>query len=132
MTKEELFLLGTEAGFADYDITLNFPKQFKRFAELVADHERAAIRSAQQSEPVAWMHTSAAGDRYFRKKPHDKVFNPQPVYIQPQREALTNDEIKDLIMKILGFGWLDKESRETAIDIVRGVERAHGIGGQQC
>jgi len=32
-------------------------------------------------EPVAWMHTSAAGNVYFRKKPQDKVFNPQPVYL---------------------------------------------------
>ena len=24
--------------------------------------------------PVAWMHTTAAGLVYFRKKPHDKVF----------------------------------------------------------
>ena len=34
-------------------------------------------------QPVAWMHTSAVGNVYFRKKPHDKVFNPQPVYTNP-------------------------------------------------
>ncbi len=34
-------------------------------------------------KPVAWMHTSAVGNVYFRKKPHDKVFNPQPVYLAP-------------------------------------------------
>ena len=34
-------------------------------------------------QPVAWMHTSAVGNVYFRKKPHDKVFNPQPVYLAP-------------------------------------------------
>ena len=34
-------------------------------------------------KPVAWMHTSAVGTVYFRKKPHDKVFNPQPVYLAP-------------------------------------------------
>lgn len=34
-------------------------------------------------EPVAWMHTSAVGNVYFRKKRHDKVFNPQPVYLSP-------------------------------------------------
>jgi hypothetical protein len=46
-------------------------------------------------EPVAWMHTTATGDVYFRKKPHDKVFNPQPVYTTPpQREwqGLTDEE----------------------------------------
>lgn len=36
-----------------------------------------------QSEPVAWMHTNAVGHVYFRKKPQDKVFNPQPVYTEP-------------------------------------------------
>jgi len=34
-------------------------------------------------KPVAWMHTTAAGLVYFRKKPQDKVFNPQPVYTAP-------------------------------------------------
>jgi hypothetical protein len=34
-------------------------------------------------QPVAWMHTSAAGNVYFRKKPQDKVFSPQPVYLAP-------------------------------------------------
>ena len=34
-------------------------------------------------EPVAWMHTSAIGHVYFRKKPQDKVFNPQPLYTAP-------------------------------------------------
>ena len=35
----------------------------------------------QQAEPVAWMHTSATGHVYFRKKPQDAVFNPQPLYL---------------------------------------------------
>jgi hypothetical protein len=38
-------------------------------------------------EPVAWMHASATGNVYFRKKPQDEVFNPQPLYLAPpQRE----------------------------------------------
>jgi len=37
-----------------------------------------------EQEPVAWMHKSATGNVYFRKKPQDKVFNPQPVYIAQQ------------------------------------------------
>jgi len=51
-------------------------------------------------EPVAWMHTSAVGNVYFRKKPQDKVFNPQPVYLAPppQREwvSLTAEELQEI------------------------------------
>ena len=52
------------------------------------------VRLGQQ-EPVAWMHTTGTGHVYFRKKPQDKVFNPQPVYTSPKREwvGLTADEI---------------------------------------
>ena len=62
-----------------------------------------AIRAAlvAEQEPVAWMHTTATGYVYFRKKPHDKVFNPQPVYIAPpQREwqGLTDEEIGDTLL----------------------------------
>jgi hypothetical protein len=49
-----------------------------------------------QQEPIAWMHTTGTGHVYFRKKPQDKVFNPQPVYTaSPKREwvGLTADEI---------------------------------------
>ena len=52
-----------------------------------------------EPEPVAWMHTTATGDIYFRKKPHDKVFSPQPVYTAPpQREwrGLTDEEIDEV------------------------------------
>ena len=59
---------------------------------------RAALAQPEQ-EPVAWMHTTATGDVYFRKKPHDKVFNPQPVYTaSPQREwqGLTDEELLDI------------------------------------
>ena len=49
-----------------------------------------------QQEPVAWMHTTGTGHVYFRKKPQDKVFNPQPVYTAPPKRewvGLTADEI---------------------------------------
>jgi len=49
-----------------------------------------------EQEPVAWMHTTGTGHVYFRKKPQDKVFSPQPVYtVPPKREwvGLTADEI---------------------------------------
>jgi hypothetical protein len=50
----------------------------------------------QEQVPVAWMHTTGTGHVYFRKKPQDKVFSPQPVYtVPPKREwvGLTADEI---------------------------------------
>ena len=53
----------------------------------------------QEQVPVAWMHTTGTGHVYFRKKPQDKVFSPQPVYtVPPKREwvGLTDDEIQDL------------------------------------
>lgn len=57
---------------------------------------RTALARPEQ-EPVAWMHTTATGETYFRKKPHDKVFNPKPVYTTlPQREwqGLTDEEVR--------------------------------------
>ena len=63
----------------------------KAATELRRLHE--ALETKQ--EPVAWMHTTGTGHVYFRKKPQDKVFNPQPVYTSPKREwvGLTADEI---------------------------------------
>ena len=63
------------------------------------DERIEALRTAlsePEQQPVAWMHTTATGEVYFRKKPQDKVFNPQPVYTTPpQREwqVLTDEEI---------------------------------------
>jgi len=50
-------------------------------------------------EPVAWMHISAVGNVYFRKKPQDAVFNPQPLYTAPPKKewvGMTNDELLDI------------------------------------
>ena len=52
-----------------------------------------------EQKPVAWMHTTGTGHVYFRKKPQDKVFSPQPVYtVPPKREwvGLTDEEIKSV------------------------------------
>ena len=52
-----------------------------------------------EQKPVAWMHTTGTGHVYFRKKPQDKVFNPQPVYtVPPKREwvGLTDEEINSV------------------------------------
>jgi len=50
--------------------------------------------------PVAWMHTTAAGLVYFRKKPQDKVFSPQAVYTAPAKRewvGLREDEIFSIL-----------------------------------
>ena len=44
---------------------------------------KARLKQAEKQKPVAWMMTNAVGKPYFRKKPQDKVFNPQPVYTAP-------------------------------------------------
>jgi hypothetical protein len=54
---------------------------------------------ADDGQPVAWMHTTGTGHVYFRKKPQDKVFNPQPVFTSPPKRewvGLTDEEIQDL------------------------------------
>ena len=55
--------------------------------EAAIDELRQALETEQ--EPVAWMHTTGTGHVYFRKKPQDKVFNPQPVYTAPPKRDLT-------------------------------------------
>lgn len=59
---------------------------------------KEAMRQALETEqePVAWMHTTGTGHVYFRKKPQDKVFNPQPVYTVPPKKqwvGLTDDDV---------------------------------------
>ena len=83
-----------------------------------------------QRDPVAWMHTNAVGHVYFRKKPQDRVFNPQPLFTAPpQRKPLTEEEIAEL-------GWQEQlllvcDGLDELTEIARAVERAHGIGEQQ-
>ena len=63
------------------------------------------VRAGQQ-EPVAWMHTTGTGHVYFRKKPQDKVFNPQPVYTSPPKKqwvGLTEEEREFLLHQALRF-----------------------------
>ena len=65
----------------------------------------------QEQVPVAWMHTTGTGHVYFRKKPQDKVYSPQPVYTAPPKRewvGLTDEEVSDVIDDVLeGGGWLD-------------------------
>jgi hypothetical protein len=60
------------------------------------DHNQYQKGKSYLDEPVAWMHTTGTGHRYFRKKPQDKVFNPQPVFTAPQKKpwvGLSDKEI---------------------------------------
>jgi hypothetical protein len=60
------------------------------------------------------MHTTGTGHVYFRKKPQDKVFNPQPVYtVPPRREwvGLTLNEAEDFYEK-----YTDRAELINAID----------------
>ena len=70
----------------------------------------AALRQALETEqePVAWMHTTGTGHVYFRKKPQDKVFSPQPVYtVPPKREwvGLTDEEIDSIKHNYHNMTW---------------------------
>jgi hypothetical protein len=70
--------------------------------EVYGDANDKSQKCAGQQEPVAWMHTTGTGHVYFRKKPQDKVFNPQPVYtVPPTREwvGLTLNEAEDFYDK---------------------------------
>ena len=78
------------------------------------DHNQFQKGKSYLDEPVAWMHTTGTGHVYFRKKPQDKVFNPQPVYTSPKREwvGLTDDEINILSCEMVkgdkSVNWLCK------------------------
>ena len=73
---------------------------------------RQALKTEQ--EPVAWMHTTGTGHVYFRKKPQDKVFNPQPVFIAPSKKpwvGLTLNEAEEFYDK-----YTDRAELINAID----------------
>jgi hypothetical protein len=71
--------------------------ELRRLHEVNQDLLKALHEALEtEQEPVAWMHTTGTGHRYFRKKPQDKVFNPQPVFTAPQKKPwveLTDEEI---------------------------------------
>jgi hypothetical protein len=90
-------------------------------------HSADSTETFCKQEPVAWMHTNAVGERYFRKKPHDKVFNPQPVYVHPERRPLTDAEIKSIVEKC---GIDTQFIPHTCALIARAIEEAHDIKGE--
>lgn len=83
------------------------------------EHALKAALAEPVQEPVAWMHTNAVGHVYFRKKPQDRVFNPQPLYTTPQRKPLTYGEISKILSEY--------ETNYDMIGFARAIEKAHGI-----
>jgi len=78
--------------------------------------EDAAITALRQAleteqEPVAWMHTTAAGLVYFRKKPQDKVFNPQPVYTAPPKREWFDCTDEQLIEEVRRRGFVIRDAQ---------------------
>ena len=89
----------------DWDAMAVMVEEQQRMAKRIEELESALAQPEQ--EPVAWMHTTATGNVYFRKKPQDKVFNPQPVYTAPsQREwqGLTDEERQECLYSDPIFG----------------------------
>ena len=119
MSREAMKLAFTELQNArDYIYLLTDGKQPLTEEEMLNQINAAitALRQAletEKQEPVAWMHTTAAGLVYFRKKPQDKVFSPQAVYTAlPKREwvGLTDEEKEHF--RGLGFvGVLEVEAK---------------------
>lgn len=80
-----------------------YPQQ-KQLQAITAPRSRL---EQPEDGPVAYMMTNAVGKSYFRKKPQDKVFNPQPVYTRPQPAAwvgLTDEEV-DQAHYYMGKKW---------------------------
>ena len=70
-------------------------------------------------EPVAWMHISAVGNVYFRKKPQDAVFNPQPLYTAPPKKewvGLTDAEVEKVFFDMGQFAKIDLKTFARAIE----------------
>lgn len=64
-------------------------EHYKSFAQ------NAQVIGIPEQEPVAWMHISAVGNVYYRKKPQDAVFNPQPLYTAPPKKEWINLTVQE-------------------------------------
>ena len=97
--------------------------EFDALADM-ADAIRAALATCKedlQVEPVAWMDIDPDGQRLSVRMWSDGNRDEVPLYTAPpQRKPLTDDQIT-AINASLKIG--------TTTELVRAVERAHGIGG---
>jgi hypothetical protein len=98
MSREAMKLALEALVFAQYE-----DEDYDDVCDQKVREARNALRQAlaqPEQEPIAWMHTTGTGHVYFRKKPQDKVFNPQPVYTAPPKAAewvgLTDEEISEI------------------------------------
>jgi hypothetical protein len=97
--KEEWLLPGAVVT-VDAETTQALVGQIHRLIRLVGSIKLEQSLQPPADEPVAWMMTNAVGKPYFRKKPQDKVFNPQPVYTAPlacEWVGLTDEEVERVI-----------------------------------
>ncbi len=90
--------------------------------------ETALLRAVlAQPEPVAWLSIDSIGERYLcfsKPNDNDEVY---PLYTAPpQRKPLTEQEIYE----VLGYGAVAQHPSvpQYAIEFVRAIEKAHGIG----
>jgi len=105
--------------------TNEFNPDWASMAVMVEEQQRMAaeietlkrlLDTAFSPQPVAWMMTNALGESYFRKKPQDKVFNPQPVYTRSQSpwieftEQEVDQSLIDALKDVLAMAeWPNKE-----------------------
>lgn len=98
-------------------------------ATLRAALEQPVKQEPVEQAPVAWVETDEDGeivwntDSCFSDDP-DWLDNPTALYFhpQPKREPLTDEQIKAI--------WRGS-SHMDVIEVVREIERAHGIGGEK-
>jgi hypothetical protein len=114
--------------------------------ELLKEIEVALAEPEQEQEPVAWMYEYAVRSSFdasftgewkeemSRSEPDGTVekFNPSklestvrnltPLYASPKREPLSDEWIKNNIHFI--------HQDVSFTELVRGIEKAHGIGGE--
>ena len=87
---------------------------------------------AVAGEPVAWMGTYDKTDLYYRKPPQADVVplyaTPQPTQAQAGAVPMSREEIDAVMRKSVGYGL--SPSRDD-LELVRAVERHHGITGGQ-
>ena len=86
---------------------------------------RTALDAESKTEPVAWMYVNAYGqaEDVGLKKSEFGETPTVPLYTSPpQRKPLTDGEISSLI---------STSPPSFAVEIVRIIERAHGIGSEE-
>ena len=112
MSREAMKLALEALVFAQYE-----DEDYDHACDQKVREARNALRQAlsqPEQEPIAWMHTTGTGHVYFRKKPQDKVFNPQPVFTSPPKrewQGLTLNEAEDFYEK-----YTDRAELINAID----------------